>query len=374
MGVGQGERDRSALGPIKYHCYENLTGPPQALFPPLIDLGDHVRRGLTVADLLLKLRASGFQPDAVIAHPSWGDFIFAQDIFPDAKRLAYLEYYYRPSDSDIDFDPEFAAPEADRRFTRLRNISNLLAFAGASQCVSPTAWQAGLFPTAMRDRIEVVHEGIDTNAAAPNSAARYKLPNGSKLTRKDEVITYVARSLEPYRGFHIFMRALPKLLARRPTAQVLIAGADSVSYGRRPPTGESWRKVLLRELDDNVGMDRVHFLGTLTQQRFLKLLQVSRLHVYLTYPFVLSWSLLEAMACACPVLASRTGPVLEVIEDGKNGRLVDFFDAPGLVEAASALLDDEAERMRLGAAARETVVERFDFKTACLPRYLSLLQ
>ena len=195
-----------------------------------------------------------------------------------------------------------------------------------------------------------------------DSAARYKLPNGSRLTRKDEVITYVARSLEPYRGFHIFMRALPELLARRPTAQVLIAGADGVSYGRRPPTGESWRKVLLRELDDNVGMDRVHFLGTLTQQRFLKLLQVSRLHVYLTYPFVLSWSLLEAMACACPVLASRTGPVLEVIEDGKNGRLVDFFDAPGLVEAASALLDDEAERMRLGAAARETVVERYDFR------------
>jgi glycosyltransferase involved in cell wall biosynthesis len=221
--------------------------------------------------------------------------------------------------------------------------------------------------------IFLVAEPIDTETAKPNPDASYKLPNGRTLSRSDEVITFVARSLEPYRGFHVFMRAVPDLLRRRPRAHVVIVGRDDVSYGRRPSEGSSWREVLLRELRDHVDLSRISSLGQLPYAEYLSVLQISSVHVYLTYPFVLSWSLLEAMACGCAIVGSATGPVLEVIEDGRNGRLVDFFDRKALVDTVSELLDDKAARERLGRSARATVVEQFDFKTRSLPAYQTLL-
>ena len=188
------------------------------------------------------------------------------------------------------------------------------------------------------------------------------------------MITFVSRRLEPYRGFHVFMRALPRLLRERPQAHVLIVGGDEAGYGQPPPGGGTWREVLWAEVGGVLDRSRVHFLGRVPYAEFVALLQLSSVHVYLTYPFVLSWSMIEAMACGCAVVASATPPVLEVIEDGGNGLLVDFFDTDRIVDAVSRVLDHPDRMRAMRAAARRTAIERYDFATVCLPRHVELIE
>ena len=222
-----------------------------------------------------------------------------------------------------------------------------------------------------------MHDGIDTAVVAPNPAARLTLNGNLTLTRKDEVITFVNRNLEPYRGYHIFMRALPELLKRRPRARVLLVGADDVSYGARPEDGKKWKDIFAAEVRPQISdadWARVHFLGHVAYQHFIPMLQLSTVHVYLTYPFVLSWSLLEAMSVGCAIVASNTQPLHEAIRHDETGRLVDFFDAAALTTEVCALLDDPAARMRLGAAAREFAKTTYDLKTVCLPQQLEWVE
>jgi glycosyltransferase involved in cell wall biosynthesis len=217
-----------------------------------------------------------------------------------------------------------------------------------------------------------VHEGVDTNQVRPDPTASLWLSGGLRLSRRHKVVTYVARDLEPYRGFHRFMRALPKVLQQQPAAQVLIVGDDGVSYGRRSERASSYRAQLVAELQGKLDLSRVHFLGRLPYQQYLTVLRISTVHVYLTYPFVLSWSLLEAMATGCFVIGSRTPPVEEVIRDGENGQLVDFFDEEGLADRITDALDRDNEALR--STARETVLKRYDLDTVSLPAYLGLLR
>jgi glycosyltransferase involved in cell wall biosynthesis len=373
VGIGEGERGTGDPGRITYRSYKHPTGPLEAAFPLGLDFAEHTRRGRTVADLAQSLKDKGFRPDIILAHPGWGDALFVPEVFPQAKFIAYLEYFYRAHGSDLDFDPELKVRSRDLRYVPLRNTTNLMAFAAASRCLTPTRWQSGLFPPQIASQLEVIHEGIDTAQVAPNPAASFTLPNGEVLSRDNEVITYVSRSLEPYRGFHVFMRALPEILRQRPKAQILLVGREEVSYGQNHPSGQSWKRVMLNEVGADLDPARVHFLGQVPYAEYLDLLRVSSVHVYLTYPFVLSWSFLEAMACGCTMLGSATGPVLEVLKDRENGRTVDFFDRAALVNVLSELLDDPAQRRRLSQAARETVLEHYDFKTRTLPRYLDLL-
>jgi glycosyltransferase involved in cell wall biosynthesis len=194
------------------------------------------------------------------------------------------------------------------------------------------------------------------------------------LSRRDQIITYSARNLEPYRGFHVMMRTLPRLLARYPAARVLIVGGNEVSYGRRATRANTWREQMLAELGGQLDLSRIHFLGRLPYTQYLAMLRISSAHIYMTYPFVLSWGLLEAMAAGCAVIASRTAPVEEVIRDGENGRLVDFFDSDALVERVGEALSHPERQEQLRANARQTVVERYDLKSVCLPAYLALLR
>ena len=320
------------------------------------------------------LRARGFEPDTVVAHPGWGDAAFIREVFPNCNYVAYLEYYYRSGNSDVDFNSEFPPPQTDLQYVYLRNATNLLAFAKSSSAITPTQWQASLFPEKIRNQLVVMHDGVDSQIAAPSPGSEFELPNGRILTSNDEVITYVARSLEPYRGFHIFMRALPRLLRSKPKAQVVIVGNTGVSYGRRPKDGTSWKSFLLNEVGSDLDLTRIHFLNAVPYKTFIQLMRVSSVHVYLTYPFVLSWSFLEAMSCECTILGSSTGPVLDVLKDGENGRLVNFFDHKRLAEIIEELLEDPAQRRRLGIAARQTILHNFDFRTKILPLYSELLE
>ena len=260
-----------------------------------------------------------------------------------------------------------------------------MSFEAADAGLAPTKWQASTFPEHFRSRVAVIHDGIDTFTVAPNAEANLELKTQAgatfKLTVDDEIITFVNRNLEPYRGYHIFMRALPELLKRRPNARVLIVGGDEVSYGSKPDPkkygNRSWKKVFIDEVRPKISdadWARVRFLGKIAYPHFLNLLQLSSVHVYLTYPFVLTWSLLEAMSVGCAIVASNTEPLKEAITQDETGRLINFFDTEALTEEVCRLLDDPDERARLGKNAREFARKHYDLKTVCLPRQLEWLE
>lgn len=359
---------------VKLAPYNASRGTTPNVHPWVSDFETKTIRGEACFRAALKLKADGFTPDVIIAHPGWGESLFLKDVWPDARLGIYCEFYYHPHDADVGFDPEFPVTDAgDVCRLRLKNLNNLLHFEVADAGISPTHWQASTFPEPFRSKITVVHDGIDTGAIGPNPAVSLTLNGSLTLTRADEVITFVNRNLEPYRGYHVFMRALPELLKRRPKAQVLLVGADDVSYGARAEGGRKWKDIFaaeVRPLISDADWARVHFLGHIPYEHFIPLLQLSTVHVYLTYPFVLSWSLLEAMSVGCAIVASDTQPLREAIRHDDTGRLVDFFDVPGLANEVCDLLADPAARARLGANARAFAQANYDLKTVCLPRQL----
>lgn len=363
-GVTKITYPKDERGPINCHAYS-------------VELDRAIFTGATVAEVCRKLHDEGFRPDLIVGHSGWGETLFVKDVFPDVPLLANFEFYYHAQGVDVGFDPEFTSIFNEPSRLRTRNATNLLAFESSDWGHSATEWQRSLYPPEMRPRISVLHEGVDTDVVRPQPGASFTLPgpgpgSGKVLTRRDEVITYVARNLEPYRGFHVFMRALPQLLRRHKNAQVVILGGDDVSYGAPPPPRSTFREMMLQEVGDQLDLSRVHFLGMLDYGAYLNLLQVSSAHVYLTYPFVLSWSFIEALACGCLIVGSDTPPVLEVLRDGVNGLTVNFFAVKKLAERIEYALEHPKQMQALRNAARATAVRQFDLKRVLLPRWLKL--
>ncbi|NKI93738.1 glycosyltransferase family 4 protein [Rhizobacter sp. SG703] len=311
--------------------------------------------GQATARAMLKLQHDGFTPDVILAHPGWGETLYAKDVFPDARLVHLCEWYYGADGADLGFDPEFPLSFDDRARVRTWNALHTLNLTNCDAAVSPTHWQRSRHPEIFLPKIGVQHEGIDTEGLAPDANAVVKTRSGAVLKAGDPVITYVARNLEPYRGFHVFMRALERIQTQHKTCHALIVGGDGVSYGKRTRDATNWREKMLAEV--KLDPERTHFTGKLPRAQYLRVLQVSAAHVYLTYPFVLSWSLLEAMACGVPIVASDTAPVREVIRDGENGRLVPFFEPTVVADAVLAGLESPAawqplrERARVDAQA-----------------------
>ena len=316
----------------------------------------------------------GFVPDVILGHSGWGETLYLKEVFPDTPLIVYSEMMFRARGLDVGFDPEFAdEPLAAAIRMQSRQAHLMQALVLADRGVTPTRFQADSHPALLRAKLTVLHDGIDTETLAPDLAARLTLADGTALAAGDEVLTYVSRALEPYRGFHIFLRALPAILKARPGARVVVVGREGVSYGPKPKDAESWKARMLAELGDRLDLSRVHFTGQIPYGDYVRLLQISRAHVYLTYPFVLSWSLMEAMSAGCAIIASDTAPVREVITHGHNGLLVDFFDIAALVDATVAALADPGAARARRQAARATIRARYRIED-CLPRWITLLE
>jgi glycosyltransferase involved in cell wall biosynthesis len=320
--------------------------------PYLISYEDAVLHGQQVLRVLLERKAQGYAPDVILAHPGWGETLFSKEAFPAARLVHFCEYYYHGQGADAGFDPEFPLSIDGAARIRARNAMHLLNLEQCDAGITPTHWQHGLHPAAYRDKITVVHEGVDVETLRPDPQASVRLASGALLEAGQPIVTYVARNLEPLRGFHVFMRAARQILAGHPGCRIVVVGGDSVSYGNRPADARNWRAKMLAETGIDTG--RVHFLGQIPHALYLKVLQVSAAHVYLTYPFVLSWSMLEAMAAGCLLVGSDTAPVREVLRDGENGHLVDFFDVQGLAHKVLEVLHSPQRQIPLRAKARET--------------------
>lgn len=337
----------------------------------------HIQRGLGVVPAAKAIKAQGFLPDLIFGHIGWGETIFLREVFPDARMALYAEFYYSPRGADVGFDPEFGdVGEGEALMVRARNAGLALSMAGTDFALAPTQFQRNAFPPIFRDRIVVQHDGVDTRQLAPRAGAEFTLPdNKGVLTAADEVITYVNRHLEPMRGIHVFIRSLPKILAARPNAQVIIIGGDDGNpYGPAAPKGTTWPKKFLKEVQGQVDLSRVHFVGRQARKPFIDALAISKAHVYLTAPFVLSWSLIDAMAMACPIIASDTPPVREAIRHGENGLLVDYFQPEALADAVIRALADPAAMAPLRAQARADAIATYDLASVCLPRLVALTE
>lgn len=367
-GLGHADRIRenwqgNLPSSLRIFGYAFEAGSAKGLQAGLDPVEVNIRRGLAVARSLEALKRAGLSPDVVYGHPGWGEMLFVRDVFPRAKIVSYCELYLHSEGQDLGFDPEFPERQGLAFAVQVQNMVQTQSLVRSDFGISPTFWQKSRYPEQLQSSISVSFDGIDCKHVVPSHSARLEF-GGRIFDRSLELVTFVSRNLEPLRGFHVFMRSLPDLLRRKPHAQVLIAGGDGVSYSRPAPSG-SYRAALMCELGSSVDWGRVHFLGKLSYAHYLSLLQISRVHVYLSYPFVLSWSVFEAMAVGCTLFAGDTEPVREVIQHGKNGFLVDFFDQGGLAEGISEAIDNP--QPVIAASARQTIYDRYDWDKSCLP-------
>ena len=335
-----------------------------------------VRRAERVAGTARNLRELGFDPDIIIGHHGWGELLALQDVWPSCPMLGYYEFFYQTERSDVGFDSEFPTPTEDFPRIRAKNAINLLALAGPSRGQTPTKWQLSTYPAWAQEKITLLPEGVDLATCRPDpTARRAPLKIGDwEISPDERLVTYVARDLDPYRGCHVLLRALPRLFRRRSDVRVVMVGGNGVSYGSPPPQG-SWKDLFVAELGDRLDRRRVLFPGRVPYGTYIRLLQRSDAHVYLTYPFVASWSLREALAAGCAVIGSDTPPVREFIAHRRTGLLAPFLDPDQLADAILTVLDDEALSTRLRAGARlwaEANLAMADYLTAYLELIASL--
>lgn len=364
-------RREGQMAGVQKLIYTPSRKPNKETHHYLRTLEDAVLQGQAVYRMLDKLKGSGFIPNIVYGHSGWGPTLFIKDIFPHAKLLCYFEWFYNAEGADVGFDPAEPVTPDDRLRIRMKNAPILTDLYGCDAGSCPTSWQAQQFPTEFRGKIKILHDGVDTNYFSPRQDKKLVVPAiGLDLSGVKEIVTYVSRGMEPYRGFPQFMEAVALLLQKRKKCHVVVVGEDRVAYGRHLPNGKTFKQLMLEKLD--LDLSRMHFTGRLPYSQYLKVLRASSVHVYLTRPFVLSWSVLEAMSAGCLVVASNTPPVTEVIQDGVNGVLVDFFSPQEIAARIEEALENPDRMLHLRMMARKTILDKYDLATL-LPRHLEWL-
>ena len=360
---------------VHYIRYQLEKGTSQEIHPLVAETETKVIRADACAKTAFKLKEKGFVPDIICAHPGWGEALFIQDIWPESPILSYQEFYYVARGVDYDFDPEFQSDLTWEKCAkvRMKNAHSQLNLESSRWNVTPTEFQRSTFPVNWQSKISAIHDGINTTIAAPSkSPMQLILPDKTLVQSGDPIVTFINRSLEPYRGCHSFIRSIPTIHNLNPEARIVIVGSTKgVSYGKPCNKGE-FKDQFLKEIKGNYNPKNIHFTEKLPYDQLITLFKISVAHVYLTYPFVLSWSLLEAMSSECAVIGSKTAPVEEVIQDSVNGLLVDFFQPKAIGEAVCTLLRDRKLAKQLGKNARQSILQNYSLEV-CLPQQLNLI-
>jgi glycosyltransferase involved in cell wall biosynthesis len=328
--------------------------------PFLQKINEALRHGDAVCRVLLEMRAKGYRPDVILSYAGHGQNFYIKDVFPDVPLLGYFEWYLNAFGSEYNFDPDYPLDFDRQRFIRINNLHMLADLSHCDGGITPTHWQQAQFPKEFRSKLHVLHDGVDTGYYAPQQPAVLKLGEKSLAQDDIELVTYSTRGMEPFRGFPEFMRALAVLQAARPKCHAVIVGTDEIFYSRKPKDAVTYKESLLKELAGKLDLSRVHFTGWLQPADYREVLRASRAHVYLTYPYVLSWSLMESMSTGCLVVGSRTPPVMEVIRDRDNGLLVDFPGHAQLAQVLEEVLSAPTQFDGMRARARQTVLEHYD--------------
>jgi glycosyltransferase involved in cell wall biosynthesis len=349
---------------VDFRRWSTARGTTKDIFDLATRAEADIIRGAAAAQVADRLKRDGFTPDVIIGHPGWGETLFLKEIWPEARLILFGEMLYRSHGGDLNFDLEFGQESITRNMrAHAKNATQVLAFAYADRIVCPTPFQAGSFPHSLQHMIRVIHEGVDMDHARRRPDAVLKLPDGRKLDRTTPLVTFVNRTFEPLRGFHVFMRALPAFLDACPDAHAMLIGSAAAhGYGGTSPNGKDWKSLLIDEVGGRLDPARVHFPGKVPHSMLIDAFSIARAHVYYTYPFVLSWSLVEAMACECPIIASDTGPVQDAITGGQEGLLLPFFDVAALSDAMIRAVREPEIFAGMGAAARERALRDYDRK------------
>lgn len=316
-----------------------------------------LQRAEAVAQLAAGLAAEGWQPDRILAHSGWGETLGLSAVWPTVPQILWPELWVRPEHGGFGCDPQKPRPGLPQHLEQLgRNTITRAALADAQAWVLPTRHQAASFPPEFQgSRLHVIHEGIDSTQACPNPGVSFEV-RGCRIDRSVPTLTLINRNLERLRGFDVFMRALPAVMAAEPRLRVLVVGGNEPGYGGGQPT-TPLRQRMLQELDGQLDHDRLHFLGRIPYDQLIAVMQASWVHVYLSYPFVLGWSLLEAMACGCAIVGSEGMPVAEVITSGVEGVLVPHDRPDLLADRVVRLLARPDLRVQLGQAARRRALD-----------------
>lgn len=364
------QREEASSDTMRIVHFKSHRAASSGTHPYLRSLEDAVIAGQGLARAAIALRRNGWAPDVIVSHSGWIAGALAKTVWPDAAFVPYFEWFYRfPPVDRTPYDKPGDPLDSSAR-TRVRNLPFLLDFDAAEIGLVPTAFQAEQFPAHMRDRLVVMHDGIDTEAHCPGpgdaARTRYAIPKGAKL------VTSLARGMEPHRGFPEIMRAIARLQKRRPDLYAVIVGEDRVAYGSKLPQGESWKQRILGELD--LDPERIRFPGRVSRIEMIELLRASDAHLYLTVPFVLSWSMLEAMSIGCVLVASDVAPVREFATDGRTALLVPSENADALVARVEFALDASGGLGPLRQAARQHIVEHLDAERILFPRKRDLLR
>ncbi len=379
-------KEEGAITGIPHYSYNIIKGSNPSTHNLAQEFETKMIRAEAAALKCIEFKKAGYTPDIILGHPGWGETLLVKDVWPNVKLLTFFEFYYNSANSDIDFDntldeehmPTGGFPLVSK--LTARNHTGLMALSQSDAIVSPTIFQADTAPLIFRDKINVIHDGVDTNLLKKSDNASIEVTkdgdpsNKIKLTQKDKILTFVNRNLEPYRGYHILMRALPEILDKHPDTHVLIVGGDGTSYGAEAPKGTTHKDIYFNKVKESLKGSNVRFVGRVPYNTLISMLSVTTAHIYLTYPFVLSWSMLEAMSLESLIIGSKTGPVEELIEHKKNGLLVDFLDHKQLAKTAIEVLDNPNDYNVLRKNARNTIVENYDLHSICLPKHLQLIK
>lgn len=364
--------NKVSLAGVKKIDYKLTRQPKAESHRYLISMEKAVYQAQEVWRVCNQLRQQGFEPDILCAHPGWGDCLFLRDFYPDIPFVYYMEFYYHSVGSDSNFLNGDSTIDLDEQAQiRIRNSLHLMNLEACDYAITPTHFQANQHPKEFLSKFSILHEGADTELIQPKEKADLKLPSGKVISSKTPLITYVTRNIEPYRGFPTFIKAVEVLMKQRPDLEVIVIGGEATGYGKAAPKGTSHKEMAMEGL--NFDSSRLHFLGKVPYPYYLDVLAASSLHIYLTVPFVLSWSLIEAMASGCCIISSDTEPVKEVIQHDQNGLLCDFFDHEQLVKLSNELLDDPERNAELRQQARKTIENSYALKDL-LPLHLEFLE